>query len=313
MFFLGIVILTMILLNAKSIQQEINYITTPSPQPNIDYQNSLPSSGGTENVTTLPPQTNQTNISLPINTPPLTNLIQNGDFLTALPPWDYHKSMLPNYASWVANGHDDAGALHMTPINSSNTATEIYQGVALVDPGDKIIYEGWFKSGDYGIPSARNGYLKWNNGVGLGIDFREAFVKPSTGCPTGSYTSIGDYCRWNSIIYTLNGPATLNQNWTKLHVEQVIPCLGARDAGITTYNVSSGVSTTGGTGAGAGLTVNWTVSPYPLNVYSQPFNGQPLPKMQVTPWLHIWHGDTVTEGYYDNIKLFIIRNFTSCP
>ena len=201
-----------------------------------------------------------------------TNLLRNSGFTIDLQSWGYHSG---GYTSWVLPGKEDAGAIHFTP--NLLGVTEAYQGRWRVHPGDKVIIKGWARSGPLTNP-------KWNNGTGIGWDLRIP----------------GD----NTIIYAMNGPATVNNNWVNLYAEHIVPCIGRDDTYVESWQTTDGKSGTQ-LGAKAGL----TNSDYVVNN----FLGKRMPAdLDLSVWVQIWHQNTVDWGELDNIRLEIIPGALSC-
>jgi len=214
------------------------------------------------------------------------SVLLNGNFESSITSWGNHGG---GYVTRVSDGKEDVGALHFIPNDvSDGNSTEAWQGGFNVSPGDKMIFEGWFKAGNVN-PLTH----KWNNGTGYGIDLRtynttlnNEIIAYMPNNPTG-------------VFYTFNCPATINTEWTYMRCEATIPCIANRDKGFSTWSVSSGVS---GTDKGARMGLWYT-----------PLADKPMPgNLKATVWVHIWHHDTVDEAWIDNVKLWIVKGVQTC-
>ena len=202
-----------------------------------------------------------------------TNLLRNPNFLSSLIYWEYHPG---GYVTWSSEGKNEAGSLRFTPNWGGITEAYPQNSRYTVHPGDKVIYEGWFKAGPRGSNNC-------NVGTGLGWDIRKKYS--------------------DTIIFTMNGPATTNTYWTYIKTEYVVPCIGKLASSFSTWSVSSGTSGTCYGGARAGL-----------NQYAASYlDGKPMPyDLTVVPWVHIWHTDTVKSANIDNLKFSIVPGAVKC-
>ena len=199
-----------------------------------------------------------------------TNLLKNAGILTSLSSFGWHNSA-NDQVYWSALGKNDPGSIRLL---KGYDPAEAWQGKWNVEPGDKVTIKGWFKSGD--LATSRP-----NKGVGFGVDLRNVGGGP--------------------IVFVLNGPATLNKEWTYLTAEYVVPCKGHDDQKDGKWTSSDGKSSTID-GARSGLTPKYSY-----------LDGKNLPStMEATLWTQIWHKDSVYNANVDNLHLEIARNVLSC-
>ena len=209
----------------------------------------------------------------PVKTVYNSNVLINSGFEEGVTSWKMHSNRA--YGMWEGIGRQSNGSLRL--IADKTSIVEAWQGTWLVHPGDKVVFSGWFKTGGAGID-------KINNGAGLGWDLRKQ----------GTHT----------IFYTMNGPATLSQNWTYVYTEQIIPCIGNKESEINKWFTSDGKSETSG-GARAGV---WN-----SEVIQQEYLGKELPyEMTLTSWVQIWHGDTAINANVDDLDLRIFPAAIAC-
>ena len=220
------------------------------------------------------------------------NILKNSDFTTSGANWGWH-SLTPPYVTWVAEGKQDTGALHFTPntgATDGSSCTEAWQCGWNVSPGDKIIYEGWFKL----EPTTLNykEYFGWQSFQMVGIDLRArnqtlADSMKSDTNPTG-------------VLYNVGGISTYNTEWTYFYMEFVVPCIAYGRTPLTTSYVSDGfIATYNNAGA---FWYNW--------------RGQPFPELKGCVWIGLpcqmpLSGIDIA-GRYDNLKLSIVRNVQTC-